>query len=93
MDPAGRVVNVFEKSIEFVIGLGSHARTFLHRTPHGTPLELPLGWYVGKGSYLAMNPVYDPSGHEVFRLKKGDKCIYCHCGYPRISSGHERPFA
>ncbi|MBL8177926.1 MAG: hypothetical protein JNK48_24830, partial [Bryobacterales bacterium] len=52
----GRAVNVMEKRIDFIMGSGNHARTYLSRTARGTLVELPLGWYAGKGGYLAMNP-------------------------------------
>ncbi|MEZ5356735.1 MAG: hypothetical protein R2762_29200 [Bryobacteraceae bacterium] len=32
VDAAGREVNVMEKRVDYVMGSGNHARTFLHRT-------------------------------------------------------------
>ncbi|MBN8731478.1 MAG: tetratricopeptide repeat protein [Acidobacteria bacterium] len=90
---AGGETNVFEKSIDYVMGSGNHARTFLHRTPRGTLVELPLGWYAEDGGTLAMNPGYDASDHEDFRRPISYECMFCHNGYPRIPSGHDQPFA
>ncbi|MBL8233275.1 MAG: hypothetical protein JNL98_32555, partial [Bryobacterales bacterium] len=56
LDAAGGETNVLEKPVDYVMGSGNHARTFLHRTPRGTLVELPLGWYAIDGGYLAMNP-------------------------------------
>jgi hypothetical protein len=93
IDPDGREINVMEKQIDFVLGSGNHARTYLHRTPRNTLVELPLGWYAGKGGYWAMNPGYDRPDHEGFRRKITYDCMFCHNGYPKIPAGHDRPFA
>ncbi len=89
----GREVNVMEKRIDFILGSGSHARTYLNRTARNTLIELPLGWYAEKGGYWAMNPGYDRPDHEDFRRKITYDCMFCHNGYPKIPAGHERPFA
>jgi predicted CXXCH cytochrome family protein len=93
VDGDGREINVMEKQIDFVMGSGNHARTYLHRTPRNTLVELPLGWYADKGGYFAMNPGYDRPDHEGFRRKIAYECMFCHNGYPPIPAGHERPFA
>ena len=41
----GKETNVEELRIDYVMGSGNHARSYLHRTPRGTLIELPLGWY------------------------------------------------
>jgi predicted CXXCH cytochrome family protein len=41
----GAKVNEEEMRIDFVLGSGNHARSYLHRTAAGTLIELPLGWY------------------------------------------------
>jgi len=91
--PDGRETNVMEKSVDFIIGSGNHARTYLHRTPRNTLIELPLGWYADKGGHWAMNPGYDRPDHEGFRRKVTYDCMFCHNGYPKIPAGHEQPFA
>src|ERR1051326_955345 len=45
IDPAGREIDVRELRVDYVMGSGNHARTFLHRTERGALLELDLGWY------------------------------------------------
>src|SRR5437588_1621634 len=59
----GKQVNVVESVIDFIIGSGNHARTYLHRTPTNQLTELPLGWYAEKGGYWDMNPGYDRPDH------------------------------
>src|SRR5277367_6022935 len=55
----GHETNVEEMPVDYVMGSGSHARTFLSQTPRNTLFELPLAWYSEKGGYWAMNPGYD----------------------------------
>jgi tetratricopeptide (TPR) repeat protein len=93
LDPDGRETNVIEKQIDFIMGSGNHARTFLHRSPRNTLIELPLGWYADKGGHWAMNPGYDRPDHEGFQRKISYDCMFCHNGYPKIPEGHEQSFA
>jgi tetratricopeptide (TPR) repeat protein len=93
LDSAGKESNVMEKQVDYVLGSGNHARTYLHRTSANTLIELPLGWYAEKGGYWAMNPGYDRPDHEGFRRPITYDCMFCHNAYPRIPVGHEQPFA
>ncbi len=93
LGPDGRETNVMEKPIDFIIGSGNHARTFLNKSPRNTLIELPLGWYADKGGHWAMNPGYDRPDHEGFRRKVSYDCMFCHNGYPKLPAGHEQPFA
>lgn len=87
---AGREVNVEELRVDYVLGSGNHARSYLHRTAAGTLIELPLGWYP-KESWR-MSPGSDNT-HPRTRRFAGYKCIFCHNGYPRIPAGHDAPGA
>ncbi len=93
LDSAGKPINVMEKRVDYVMGSGNHARTYLHRTAANTLIELPLGWYAEKGGYWAMNPGYDRPHHDDFRRPITYDCMFCHNAYPRIPAGHERPLA
>ncbi|MGH9631093.1 MAG: cytochrome c3 family protein, partial [Bryobacteraceae bacterium] len=77
LDSAGRQINVVEKPISFAIGSGNHAVTFVHRTPQGRLLELPLSWYERLKGY-AMSPGYDRADHYGFRREISDSCLFCH---------------
>jgi predicted CXXCH cytochrome family protein len=91
LDSAGREINVMEKRIDYVMGSGNHARTYLHRTPSGGLIELPLGWYAEKGGYWAMNPGYDRPDHEGFRRPITYDCMFCHNAYPRVPAKTGEP--
>ena len=91
LDPAGRQINLMEKSIDYVMGSGNHARTYLHRTPANTLIERPLGWYAEKGGYGAMNPGYDRPDHEGFRRPVTYDCMFCHNAYPKVPTRSQKP--
>ncbi len=84
VDAQGRVMNVLEKEIHFVMGSGNHARTYLHRAADGRIFELPLGWYAERGGFWAMSPGYDRPDHPGFRRAIPDDCMFCHNGYPTL---------
>ena len=91
LDSAGREINSMEKSVDYVMGSGNHARTYLHRTAANTLLELPLGWYAEKGGYWAMNPGYDRPDHEGFRRPVTYDCMFCHNAYPKVPARNQKP--
>jgi tetratricopeptide (TPR) repeat protein len=89
----GQETNAEEMKIDYVLGSGNHARSYLHRTPAGTLIELPLGWYANSGSpggSWAMSPGSD-SNHPMTRRFISYKCMFCHNGIPSIPAGHEAP--
>jgi tetratricopeptide (TPR) repeat protein len=85
----GRETNVEESQIDFVLGSGNHARTYLHLTTRGTLQQLPLGWYSEKGGYWGMNPGYDRADYHGSTRAIHYECMFCHNAYPRIPEGHE----
>ena len=79
----GKPVNRLERSIDYVIGSGNHAKTFLHRNADGTLHELPVSWYSEKGGSFEMSPGYDKPDHDDFRRLIPEDCLFCHNAYPR----------
>ena len=79
---AGQDTNRIEKQVDYVVGSGNHARTYLHRNSEGQLTELPVSWYSESGGYLAMSPGYDNPHQEDFRRPAPDDCLFCHNGYP-----------
>lgn len=78
----GKPANFSERQIDYVIGSGNHARTYLSRTGRNQLAELPLAWYSENGGGWAMNPGYDRPDHEGSRRHIETNCIFCHNAYP-----------
>jgi predicted CXXCH cytochrome family protein len=85
---AGKEVNVEELRVDYVMGSGNHARSYLHRTDRGTLIELPFGWYAESG--WGMSPGSDTT-HPRTRRFVSYKCMFCHNGIPKIPTGNEAP--
>lgn len=79
---AGKVTNVLEREIHYVMGSGAHVRTFVHRDGQGRLMELPLAWYSEGGGTWAMNPGYDRPDHMGFRRPLSGECLFCHSATP-----------
>ena len=80
----GREENVVEKRIDYVLGSGLKARTYLSRTEAGELLQLPVGWYAEDGGFWAMSPGYDRDDHDGFRRRVQYDCMFCHNAYPSV---------
>lgn len=73
--------NAIEKEIQYVLGSGNHAQSFIHRTPQGRLIEMPVNWYPEDGGKVAMSPGYDRPDHMDMRRAIGYQCAFCHNGY------------
>jgi predicted CXXCH cytochrome family protein len=85
----GAVTNVLEARIDYRIGSGNHARSYIGRTKAGELIELPVSWYAERGGYWAMSPGYDRPDHAGFSRKISYRCLSCHTGYIPIQSQTE----
>lgn len=83
----GKVTNVVEEQVDYVIGSGNHARTFLHRNAQGKLIVLPVSWYTEAGGYWAMSPGYDRRDQEDLRRALPAECMFCHNAYPQPMKG------
>ncbi|MCU1322266.1 MAG: Tetratricopeptide 2 repeat protein [Acidobacteriaceae bacterium] len=81
----GVETNVEEMKVDYVLGSGDEARSYLHRTSRDTLIELPLGWYSERGGYWALSPGFD-SKHPQTRRSVSYECTFCHTGYPQLSA-------
>jgi tetratricopeptide (TPR) repeat protein len=76
-------INLESKLVDYVMGSGNHARTYLHRNADGTLTELPLAWYAENGGSWALNPGFDnPAPPTRHTISYG--CMFCHDGYPQV---------
>ena len=90
LDARGKEMNAEELTIDYVMGSGNHARSYLHQTGRGMLIELPLGWYPDHGGEFGMAPGSDTE-HPQTRRFISYKCMFCHNGYPKIPEGNEAP--
>jgi predicted CXXCH cytochrome family protein len=88
LDAAGKEINTEEVKIDYVMGSGNHARSYLHRTGRGMLIELPLGWYPDQGGRWGMVPGSDMQ-HPQTRRFVSYKCMFCHNAYPNIPGANE----
>jgi predicted CXXCH cytochrome family protein len=88
----GRETNFLETRIDYVIGSGNHARSYLHRTAAGRLIELPVSWYSENGGYWAMSPGYDRPNQQDFRRAIAFSCMFCHNAYPDLPTAEEGAF-
>ncbi len=79
----GKETNFLEEQVDYVIGSGNHAHTFLHRDAEGRLIELPVSWYTEGQGYWAMSPGFDRRDQEDFRRAIPAECMFCHNGYPQ----------
>jgi hypothetical protein len=81
LDQDERQVNSFELPVTHVLGSGIRARSYLHQTPEGRLIELPVSWYSQEQRW-AMAPGFDRPKHPGFSRTVNHKCMFCHNGYP-----------
>lgn len=80
----GKETNIDEKQVDYIIGSGNHALTYLHLTSRGALQVLPLSWYAEKGGYWDMSPGYDQPDFPGSVRPVHYECISCHNAYPKI---------
>jgi predicted CXXCH cytochrome family protein len=85
-DSAGRPIHVFEQEVEWILGSGGHARTYLYRTPGGELFQLPLAWYSQTHNW-GMAPGYDRPDHDGVLRRVRRECLFCHDAYPELPPG------
>jgi predicted CXXCH cytochrome family protein len=81
LDDQGRRINFIEKQVTHIMGSGERAQSYLHQSPDGRIIELPVAWYSQEQSW-GMAPGYDRKKHAGFTRQVNHKCMFCHNGYP-----------
>jgi predicted CXXCH cytochrome family protein len=89
LDFNGEQTNIEEKQIDFALGSGNHAITYLHLTNRNTLQQLPLGWYAENGGTWAMLPGFDRADYPGSTRLVHYECMFCHNGYPKIPKGND----
>lgn len=93
LDDAGHPLNLFEQPVDWILGSGHHARTYLYQTPGGEIYQLPIAWY-SQTKEWAMAPGFDRADHQGVLRRVRHECMFCHNAYPEIEpnarDGHWR---
>jgi tetratricopeptide (TPR) repeat protein len=88
----GKETNAVETRVDYVIGSGNHARSYLHRTASGHLIEMPVSWYSENGGHWGMSPGYDRPNQQDFRRAIAFNCMFCHNAYPDPMPSEEGVF-
>ena len=87
--PDGKPINELRSEVNYVVGSGNHARSYLHEEPGGKLYQLPIAWYTQENKW-AMNPGYDSPMHMGFSRRVTYDCMFCHAGVPNLPAGADR---
>lgn len=86
VDAGGRPIHTFEREVDWILGSGDHARTYLYHTEGGELFQLPLAWYSQTRSW-GMAPGFDRLDHEGVLRRVRRECVFCHTSYPDVPAG------
>jgi Tfp pilus assembly protein PilF len=81
----GAPIHVFEQRVDWILGSGHHARTYLYRTPGGELYQLPISWYSQTREWR-MAPGYDRADHDGVIRRVRHECMFCHNAYPAAAA-------
>jgi tetratricopeptide (TPR) repeat protein len=87
---AGTPTNIDETRIDYYLGSGNHARSYLHRARDGRLVQLPITWYSENGGAWAMSPGYDSPGLWYSQRGVSYECMFCHNAYANIPTAFRR---
>jgi tetratricopeptide (TPR) repeat protein len=79
-----------ELRVDWVLGSGHRAQSFVHQTAAGELYQLPVTWYAEKQS-LAMSPGYEGRDHAGVERRLRRECMFCHNAYPEVALGSDMP--
>lgn len=99
VDPRGQPIHAVEIPIDWVLGSGKRARTYLYGNPAGELFLLPLAWYSqtesahslsGVTGSWGMAPGFDQRRHLGVHRPVVRACLFCHNAYPDVRAGSDR---
>ncbi|HET8796990.1 MAG TPA: tetratricopeptide repeat protein [Thermoanaerobaculia bacterium] len=85
----GAPIHLFEQKVDWILGSGNHARTYLYATPGGELYQLPIAWYSQTREWR-MAPGYDRPDHEGVLRRVRYECLFCHNAY---AAAREEPLS
>jgi Tfp pilus assembly protein PilF len=91
LDASGSAINTFEQPVDWILGSGHHARTYLYQTANGEMYQLPIAWYSQTNEW-AMAPGYDRRDHEGVLRRARLECLFCHNAYPDLAANTQHGY-
>jgi hypothetical protein len=88
LDHEGGRINAFQVRVDWVLGSGNRARSYLVRMPSGRLFQLPIGWYTQTQEW-GMSPGYDKRFHPGLKRDVRRECTVCHNAYPDVPQGSD----
>ncbi len=82
-DSRGKPINQFKRRIDWVMGSGNRARSYLYQTPWGEIYMLPLGWYSEDHTW-GMSPGFEGAYHLGIMRRANRQCLFCHNALPEV---------
>lgn len=83
LDDAGQPIHLFRQQVDWILGSGNNARTYLYQTPAGELYQLPIAWYTEEQRW-GMAPGYDRPDHDGVTRRVRRECLFCHNAYPDV---------
>ena len=87
-DAAGNPINEFQVRIDWILGSGNRARSYLYQTEWGELFLLPLGWYTEDKKW-DMSPGFEKADHLGLLRPVKRRCMFCHNAFPEVSKGSD----
>ena len=87
-DDKGLPIHEFEILIDWVMGSGNRARSYLYQTESGEMYMLPLGWY-SENKEWGMSPGFESPHHPGVLRRVPRECMFCHNAFPEVAEGSD----
>jgi predicted CXXCH cytochrome family protein len=87
-DKDGVPINHIEVPIDWVIGSGNRARSYLYQTEWGEMFMLPIGWY-SEDQRWGMSPGFEYADNPGIHRQVPRRCMFCHNAYPEVPEGSD----
>ena len=88
LGPGAAALPPFEQAVDWVLGSGHRARTYLYRVPGGELYQLPIAGYSQERRF-GLAPGYDRADHEGVLRRVRRECLFCHDAYPDVPAGSD----
>ncbi len=88
-DKNGAEINALEIPVNWILGSGNRARSYLYQTDWGEMFMLPVGWY-SEDRRWDMSPGFEAADHPGIHRQASRPCLFCHNAFPEVPEGSDR---